>query len=1121
MEFLTEHSCLKFIFKLSRWFLLLLLVLPFKALALPEPGTTIVLDGEVEFAEIDLARAVIYVSIEGQNKIDVISAVDFQIIDSIEFDGQPKGLDLSEDGSVLYAAINGTGEIASVDLNDGNYSFSLVDVTFGLTHESGNLELGAFDVLSVGDFIFVTANPDSSNFANAAVVDTSNSNLVSKVGLTEGGFFNIIRSAPTLSVSSNENEIFISEEDDGLFRIDISQPQFPIIASQRVNGAGGTVILEDPDTQELTTSEGGIFRAANFEEVGEYVGREFITTNDDEYLIGQPSRFAETLVSYRIGDLAISNEIEIENHCSSPNLPDEVTHLLSEPSNSGTFVFLEDHLCFFAVDSDDDQIYDLVDNCPLVANPEQLNSDDDRLGNVCDDDDDNDLLPDGIDPFPISADGDNDGVDDFRDAFPLFFGAAFDSDGDGQPDSFFDTCDATCQAESGLVEDFDDDNDSIPDSVDPQPLIADQGSRSFEITSTRFLNLPSEPADIAVDFARSLAYVSLPEERQIWWISTKDLSVVFTREVSGEPGVLELSEDGSELIIALNDAGKVEFLDLTSPTLESETLDISVELGSEFSRVLNIFDLLATSRNRLFVAGSSESGRPTDDVVEINLDSRTVVRRVDFAGGLLAVNSNSSILYSEDGPAVSTFDISQAGAPRLMRELQTSNDTKRGFTLSQNGEFLFTGDGEVIPTDDLDTGLESFTETIDYGPFGSDAVTAASPNVLEQSIIDTSANVLFSFNTNSFVKTGQINAPCGGLENNNHIPLFKHAQGDRGWLISKLDGTQYNLCFQPRPSNYSDDFALPPTSSNVDDYFSLVDTTRIVYEDSIGSLSTRGASGRSRVIDGVRTFEFTESSGESEFFSRSNDGIFLHLSEEEGEQSNEVASLEFAPPIPVLPEQMRQGFSSFQSGSLVLRLGAIEDQVSYSGLIIIDDYQDVVLADGAILPAFRVRRETEISSAGSVTEITEFFWFSDGFGLVQIQEESERSNGQTEIVTTRLAFSDVDTDGDGILDSSDPDDDNDGVPDNRDAFPRDPNESSDFDRDGIGDNRDLDDDGDGLPDEYELDNGLNPFDRTDAAQDADGDGRSNIDEFRQGTDPQDAEDFSVPIAPIIDLLLDE
>ena len=177
MEFLIGHSCLKFIFKLSRWFLLLLLVLPFKALALPEPGTTIVLDGEVEFAEIDLARAVIYVSIEGQNKIDVISAVDFQIIDSIEFDGQPKGLDLSEDGSVLYAAINGTGEIASVDLNDGNYPFSLVDVTLGLTHESGNLELGAFDVLSVGDFIFVTANPGSSNLANAAVVDTSNSNL--------------------------------------------------------------------------------------------------------------------------------------------------------------------------------------------------------------------------------------------------------------------------------------------------------------------------------------------------------------------------------------------------------------------------------------------------------------------------------------------------------------------------------------------------------------------------------------------------------------------------------------------------------------------------------------------------------------------------------------------------------------------------------------------------------------------------------------------------------------------------------------------------------------------------------------------------------------------------------
>jgi len=48
----------------------------------------------------------------------------------------------------------------------------------------------------------------------------------------------------------------------------------------------------------------------------------------------------------------------------------------------------------------------------------------------------------------------------------------------------------------------------------------------------------------------------------------------------------------------------------------------------------------------------------------------------------------------------------------------------------------------------------------------------------------------------------------------------------------------------------------------------------------------------------------------------------------------------------------------------------------------------------------------------------------------------------------------IDTDGDGICNSTDADDDNDGVPDTSDAFPLDASESVDSDGDGIGDNGD-------------------------------------------------------------------
>ncbi len=79
------------------------------------------------------------------------------------------------------------------------------------------------------------------------------------------------------------------------------------------------------------------------------------------------------------------------------------------------------------------------------------------------------------------------------------------------------------------------------------------------------------------------------------------------------------------------------------------------------------------------------------------------------------------------------------------------------------------------------------------------------------------------------------------------------------------------------------------------------------------------------------------------------------------------------------------------------------------------------------------------------------------------------------------------------------DDDFDGVPDLQDAYPLDQNEFVDSDGDGIGDNTDMDDDNDLIPDSYELLNGLNPFDSSDASSDYDADGLTALEEFNVGT----------------------
>ncbi len=54
-------------------------------------------------------------------------------------------------------------------------------------------------------------------------------------------------------------------------------------------------------------------------------------------------------------------------------------------------------------DTDSDAISDGNDNCPALANADQLDTDGDGQGNVCDADDDNDGVPDNQDAFPLDA----------------------------------------------------------------------------------------------------------------------------------------------------------------------------------------------------------------------------------------------------------------------------------------------------------------------------------------------------------------------------------------------------------------------------------------------------------------------------------------------------------------------------------------------------------------------------------------------------------------------------------------------------------------------------------------------------------------------------------------------
>ena len=126
------------------------------------------------------------------------------------------------------------------------------------------------------------------------------------------------------------------------------------------------------------------------------------------------------------------------------------------------------------IDNDNDGIGNQTDNCPLIANFGQEDADTDSIGDVCDSDDDNDLIDDDIDNCPLAFNPNQENSDGI--GFGDACNSEFDTDGDDWENSI-DNCPLVSNASQvdfdldGLGDacDLDADNDGVPNQSDNCP----------------------------------------------------------------------------------------------------------------------------------------------------------------------------------------------------------------------------------------------------------------------------------------------------------------------------------------------------------------------------------------------------------------------------------------------------------------------------------------------------------------------------------------------------------------------------------------------------------------------------------------------------------------------------
>ena len=637
-------------------------------------------------------RNQIYVSIPSRKEIAVISLTRLHIVDRLPMPATPRGIDVSIDGTRLFAALHGSDAVAIVDIEQR--TVRSVDLGESVDH------LYTLDVVEgEPDRLFVSADGGLSYIAQVLL----DQGLVSS--RVAGG--RLIRTRPVFARSPDQLFVYIGSG-RSLYKLSLQDQDAPIILETGPRSVGGTHSLAiNRSGTRIALGYGTVVRTDSFTREGQVSeGRSVGSNITDTLFVASSNGIIESF------DFATLEKTDSKaTKCDSG----ETTRIIAYDDDESFMLLQNDSACLHAVVSRSTQsdpftalrFTDLaLEQCVIDAaktyghtQPEDFTQLDCSLTPKTIRDLDGINRLSNLEVLDLS----NSGIIGLS---PLAGLASLHSL--TVRDARVSDIDALFSIDTLTSIDLTGNPGVTCDDLDE--LVATGGSvQADQCTDILRVELGGTGHDMAHDSTGNRVFVSVPSLNRILEVNLNTAAIVQNFTLSGQPRGIDLSGDGRTIYAALHGLGDIAVLDTTNG--DTEKIDISVELDDD-----RTWDVAEVSTDRVVVSTYPTGGEGFGYVVEVRRDLDNAANRV--AGGrtidvspVFAVSPDQSAVYVGEAlepGSLYKLDATQSTLPIILEddhgrlEDHGWESGTSSFALNPDGSRIYLRSGQALSTDTFD-----------------------------------------------------------------------------------------------------------------------------------------------------------------------------------------------------------------------------------------------------------------------------------------------------------------------------------------------------------------------------------------------------------------------------------